>query len=307
MNRPAHSSDPSPSDWPAKRRVTLVGAVANLILAVGKIIAGVIGHSQALVADGIHSFSDLVSDLMVLVAAHWGSYGADENHPYGHARIETVGTAIVGILLLVVAAGFMIDSAGRLTEPERLLQPGWLALSAATVSVAIKEALYHYTQRVARATRSTLIAANAWHHRSDALSSVVVILGVLGAMMGLFWLDAVATIVVAMMVGWVGWKFMGASVAELVDTGLSPGRLNKIDRLILSANGVRGYRQLRTRRMGGQAYMDVQILLDPELTLAEADAIARGVQQLLISEVRDMADVVVGIRPYHPRGEPFDF
>ncbi|MFU8833323.1 MAG: cation diffusion facilitator family transporter [Wenzhouxiangella sp.] len=301
MSRPAPRDDSPPTDWPAKRRVTLVGATANLFLAIGKVIAGVLGHSQALVADGVHSLSDLISDVLVLAAAHWGSHGADENHPYGHARIETVGTAIVGILLLAVAAGFLVDSIGRLMSPERLLQPGWLALSAAVVSVATKEVLYHYTQRVARSTRSALIAANAWHHRTDALSSVVVILGVLGAMMGLFWLDAVAAIVVAMMVGWVGWKFMGASVAELVDTGLSPGRLKTIDRLILSVDGVHGYRQLRTRRMGGQAYMDVQILLDPDLTLAEADVIAMEVQQLLISEVRDMADVVVDIRPYHPR------
>jgi len=299
MNRPAQQVDIPPTDWPAKRRVTLVGAVANLFLAIGKVIAGVFGHSQALVADGVHSLSDLVSDLMVLIAAHWGSHGADENHPYGHARIETAGTAIVGMLLLLVAAGFMIDSVGRLMEPERLLQPGWLALSAAVFSVAIKEALFHYTRRVARSTRSALIAANAWHHRSDALSSVVVIIGVVGAIFGLFWLDAVAAIVVAVMVGWVGWQFLGASVAELVDTGLSPGRLEKIDRLILSIDGVRGYRQLRTRRMGGQAFMDVQILLDQELTLAEADAIAVKVQRLLIEEIREMTDVVVGIQPFN--------
>lgn len=291
-------SDTPPSDWPAKKRVTVVGAIANLLLAIGKIIAGVLGQSQALIADGFHSLSDLASDVLVLIAARWGSHGADENHPYGHARIETAATAIIGFLLLAVAAGFMIDSVGRLMEPERLLQPGWLALVAAVVSVGVKEWLYHYTVRVARKTGSPLIAANAWHHRTDALSSLVVIVGVAGAIFGLVWLDAVAAIVVAIMVGWVGWRFVASSVAELVDTGLSEQRLDDLDDLIRSVEGVRGYRQLRTRRMGGQAFMDVQILLDGELSLNEADQVAIRVQRVLIAEVPEMSDVVVSVRPW---------
>jgi cation diffusion facilitator family transporter len=267
------------------------------MLAIGKVLAGIVGQSQALIADGIHSLSDLVSDALVLVAARWGSHAADDNHPYGHARIETAATAIVGFLLLAVAAGFLFDSVSRLLSPERLLQPGWIALVAAVVSVVAKEVLFHYTRRVARRTNSPLIDANAWHHRSDALSSVVVIVGVSGAMFGVFWLDAVAAIVVAVMVGWVGWRFIGSSVAELVDTGLSARKLKKLDRLILSVEGVRGYRQLRTRRMGGQAFMDVQLLLDGQLSLIEADAIAVRVQRLLIEQVPEMSDVVVGVRP----------
>jgi cation diffusion facilitator family transporter len=298
MHDPLSDSDVPRSDWPAKKRVTVVGAIANLLLAIGKIIAGVLGQSQALLADGVHSLSDLASDVLVLIAARWGSHGADENHPYGHARIETAATAIIGFLLLAVAAGFMIDSVGRLMEPERLLQPGWLALIAAVISVGVKEWLYHFTVRVARRTRSSLIEANAWHHRSDALSSLVVIVGVAGAMFGLVWLDAAAAIVVAIMVGWVGWQFLGSSVAELVDTGLSEKRLDDLDELIRSVDGVRGYRQLRTRRMGGQAFMDVQILLDGDLSLNQADEIAVRVQQRLIAEVPEMTDVVVSVRPW---------
>jgi cation diffusion facilitator family transporter len=297
MTEASHQVAGLPADWPAKKRVTLVGGLVNLVLSIGKVMAGIVGQSQALVADGIHSLSDLISDGLVLMAARWGSHAADENHPYGHARIETVATAIVGFLLLAVAAGFLIDSVGRLLSPERLLQPGWIALVAAVVSVVVKEVLFHYTRAVARRTRSPLIDANAWHHRSDALSSVVVIVGVSGAMFGLFWLDAAAAIVVAVMVGWVGWRFIGSSVAELVDTGLSARKLAELDRLILSVEGVRGYRQLRTRRMGGQAFMDVQILLDCQLRLAEADAIAVRVQKLLIEQVPEMTDVMVGVRP----------
>lgn len=296
-----HSDDPDEAlraEWPVKRRVTLVGGIANLFLSIIKIMAGVWGQSQALIADGVHSLSDLVSDALVLFAARWGSHGADENHPYGHARIETAATAIIGFLLLAVAAGFMIDSVSRLLAPERLLQPGWLALAAAVLSVGVKEGLYHYTVQVARRTQSSLIAANAWHHRTDALSSIVVIVGVAGALFGLVWLDAVAAFVVSVMVGWVGWRFIGSSVAELVDTGLSNQRLDDLDQLIRSVDGVRGYRQLRSRRMGGQAFMDVQIMVDGELTLDDADLIATRVQRLLIAEVPEMSDVVVSVRPW---------
>lgn len=286
-----------PTDWPAKRRVTVIGGIVNLVLAVAKIVGGLLGHSQALVADGVHSFSDLVSDALVLIAARWGSHDADSNHPYGHARIETAATAMVGLLLLAVAAGFLFDSLNRLSEPERLLQPGWIALTLAVAAVLIKEALFRYTVRVGRETRSPLITANAWHHRSDALSSVVVVVGVAGALLGVIWLDAVAAAVVALMVAWVGWGFIRSSVTELVDTGLPNDRLDALDALINSVDGVRDYRDLRTRRMGGQAFMDVQILLDPDLTLREADRIAREVKSLLLEQVPEMADVVVGVRP----------
>jgi cation diffusion facilitator family transporter len=286
-----------PADWPAKRRVTLVGGTINLMLACAKVAGGLVGHSQALVADGVHSFSDLVSDLLVLVAARWGSMGADENHPYGHARIETAATAVIGLLLLAVAGGFLVDSVNRLLEPDRLLQPGWIALTLALVSVLVNEGLYHYTVKVGRETRSPLIVANAWHRRSDALSSVVVVVGVVGALLGVIWLDAVAAAVVALMVAWVGWEFIRSSVAELVDTGLPAERLAALDRLIRSVDGVSDYQDLRTRRMGGQAFMDVQIVLDPELTLREADRIALEVKSRLLEQVPEMADVVVGVRP----------
>ncbi len=294
MSNPSGSPD---KHWAAKRKVTLVGLVANLILSVGKVWAGIVGQSQALVADGFHSISDMASDVLVLVAARWGSISADHNHPYGHARIETAATAIIGFGLIAVAVGFALDSVFRLNDPDRLLIPGWLALGAAVGSVLVNEVLFQYTIRVGRSTGSGLIQANAWHHRSDALSSIVVIVGVIGAMVGLVWLDAVAAIVVALMVGWVGWQFIASSVAELVDTGLAQSRLDELDKLIRSVNGVEGYKRLRTRQMGGQAFMDVQILLDGRLSLAEADEIAVKVQRLLIEKVPEMSDVVVGIRP----------
>jgi len=283
--------------WPDKRRVTLVGAVWNLLLSIGKILAGIFGYSQALIVDGIHSLSDMVSDAVVLIAARWSAIEADHNHPYGHGRIETVATAIVGVLLLAVAIGFIVDAVLRLLEPDRLMRPGWLALWAAVASVGIKEALFWYTRRVARRSRSNLIMANAWHHRSDALSSMVVIAGVLGAMGGFLWLDAVAAILVAGTVAVMGGRFAFDSLVELVDTAVPPGEQKQLARIILSVEGVHAFRDLRTRLMGGQIVMDVCILLDPQLTLDEASRVAAMVRTRLLSESTEVFDAVVSVAP----------
>jgi len=285
------------STWRAKRRVTLIGVAVNLALAIGKIIGGILGHSQALIADGIHSFSDLASDVLVLVAARWGSLSADHNHPYGHARIETAATAVIGVMLMVVATGFAIDSIRRLIENGDLPVPGSLALIAAVMSVILNEGLFRYTLHVGRVTGSQLLQANAWHSRSDALSSLVVIVGVIGSMAGVVWLDLVAAVIVAFMVGKMGWSFIADSVAELVDTGLTEHRKAELNSLIRSVPGVRDHQQLRTRQMGGRILMDVEILLDPELSLARADAIARELEQRLRQEVNELEDVVVRMRP----------
>src|SRR5690625_4194707 len=165
-----------------KRRVTLVGAVGNVVLTIGKIGLGVLGQSQALVADGIHSLSDLVSDVVVLYAAHVGRLEADHNHPYGHKRFETVATVGIGLLLIIVAAGFIYDATQRVLNPATLFLPSWFVLPVAVASVLIKELMYHYTIRVGRKVRSKLIEANAWHHRSDRKSTLIVIVRVAGVL-----------------------------------------------------------------------------------------------------------------------------
>ncbi|RLK48708.1 cation diffusion facilitator family transporter [Alkalispirillum mobile] len=282
-------------DYQAKRRVTLVGSLVNVLLAIGKIIAGVIGHSQALIVDGVHSLSDLVSDALVLWAARVGSYGADLDHPYGHARIETAATVGVGALLLLVAGGFTYDAAIRMMNPEDLLTPGWIALAAAVFSVLAKEGLYHYTKRVARVVRSDLIHANAWHHRSDALSSVVVIIGVAGAMAGVPWLDALAALVVALMIGAVGWRLAWHSARELVDTGLDPDELAYIGRIIDSVDGVEGHDDLRTRRMGSDTLVDVHIRVAQDISVSEGHRISDAVLYRLCREVDHVAEVLVHV------------
>ena len=281
--------------WPEKRRVTIVGAVLNLVLSIGKVAGGIVGQSQALIADGIHSLSDLASDGLVLLAARFGSREADHNHPYGHERIETLATLGVGLVLLVIGAVFLFDSVTRLLEPSRQLDPGWLAFWVAMLSVFVKEGLYHYTSRVARRTDSALLVANAWHHRSDAFSSVVVIFGVAGAMIGIRWLDSVAAAVVGVMLGWVGWRLLGSAATELVDTGLSNRELQALSKTIDEVQGVATHDSLRSRRMGGRIFVDVRIHVDARLTVEEAETIGQRVSKRMIDQLPGQADVVISL------------
>lgn len=280
------------------RTVTLVGAVVNLVLAAAKIAFGYLGQSQALIADGVHSLSDLLSDALVLFAAKHAAQEADEEHPYGHGRFETVATVALGAILLLVAAGISWDAINRMLEPESLLRPGWVALAAAVLSIFAKEALYQYTMVVARRVRSDLLRANAWHHRSDAVSSVVVVIGVVGVMAGFPILDALAAIGVALMVGKIGWDLAHSGVTELVDTALEPEVVERLRGSILAVDGVGDLHLLKTRRMGAEALVDVHILLDnPRLSVSEGHQISETVRYRLIKEFEEVSEVMVHIDP----------
>ena len=279
------------------RRVTLVGAVVNIVLSVLKILAGWLGSSHALIADGIHSLSDLATDVVVLVAAKHGAKDADDEHPYGHGRIETLATVALGSVLILVAFGIGYDAIRRLFAPEQLLLPGMLALSAAVISVLVKEGLYHYTVIVARKLRSNLLRANAWHHRSDAVSSIVVVVGVIGSMAGLGYLDAVASVVVAVMVAKIGWDLSWQSAHELIDRGLEQDDVEVIRNKIMAVDGVRAMHDLRTRRMGGNAFVDVDVLVDPSITVSEGHRIGEEVLKRLNQNIDEVTDVTVHIDP----------
>ncbi|MFP4182387.1 MAG: cation diffusion facilitator family transporter [Thiohalospira sp.] len=293
----ADTATASDARYRASRRVTLLGAAGNVVLATGKIIVGVVAHSQALVADGVHSLSDLFSDALVLFGARQGNRAADTDHPYGHARFETAVTLALGGTLVAVAGGLAWDAITRLFRPEALFVPGQLALWAAAASVVIKEALYQYTAVVARRVRSPMLRANAWHHRSDAVSSLVVIVGVAGTMAGLEYLDAVAAVIVGVMVGKVGWDLLRGSMRELVDTGLADERLALIRRTIQGVDGVRDLHLLRTRRMGPDALVDVHVLVAPRISISEGHHIAEQVVARLKEEVDEVNDVLVHIDP----------
>lgn len=278
-------------------RVTLIGAVLDLVLGVAKILVGVISHSQALIADGVHSLSDLGTDFVVLYAAKHSHSEADEEHPYGHGRIETVATVILGTALIAVAIGIGYDSIQRLFHPDELAQPGLLALIVAGVSVVSKEAIYHYTMRVAKRVRSNMLKANAWHSRSDAISSVVVMIGVGGTMAGLHYLDAIAAVAVSLMIIKIGWDLAWHSLRELVDTGLEAERVEVIRQVIQSVDGVHELHMLRTRRMGADALADVHIIVDPKISVSEGHYISESVRTQLIKQVEEVNDVLVHIDP----------
>lgn len=281
----------------AMRNTSLVGALVNATLTFGKIIFGFIGHSHALLADGLHSLADLSTDLMVWFAAKYSNQPADQEHPYGHGRIETAFTVLLGVVLMVTAAGIMWDAGKRLLEPETLLIPTQIVLWVAALSIAANEWLYHYTMRAAKQTKSSLLAANAWHHRSDAISSIVVFIGVGGSLLGFPYLDAFAALAVAVMIVKIGWDQTWSAVRELIDTGLEPQKIKAIKRVIKQVEGVKSMHMLRSRRMAGTSLIDVHIEVDSHLSVSEGHHIGDYVRMRLMEEHESIGDVMIHIDP----------
>ncbi|MDT8281309.1 MAG: cation diffusion facilitator family transporter [Gammaproteobacteria bacterium] len=277
--------------------ITLWGVAVNLILSVIKIAGGVFGYSQALLADGLHSLSDLASDGMVLLAAKHAGEDADEDHPYGHARYETLATVALGMLLTGVAIGIGIDAINRLNIEHLPPTPHPYTLIIAAISIFSKEILYHATKRVAIQIRSQMLDANAWHHRSDAISSIIVFIGIGGTYYGYPLLDAVAALLVAFMIAKIGVDLVRQSIQELVDTALAPEIVNQIKNTILDIEDVRELHLLRSRRMGHNALVDVHIQVSPKLSVSEGHHISESVEKALITKFDEINDVTVHIDP----------
>jgi cation diffusion facilitator family transporter len=292
---PAAAAQAGLMRYRAGRRVTLVSVAANLHLTLAQIVIGTLGHSQALVADGFHTLSDLITDFMVLYALWHGRKVADEEHPYGHARIETAVTVILGAVLVVIGVGIAARAGWRLAIHDAFVMPAVVTLWVAVGTLTAKEALFRYTMRVANRYGSELLRANAWHHRSDALSSLIVVAGIGGTLLGFLYLDAVAAVIVALMVVKVGAGLAWRALKELIDTGLTREELKAIRRTILSVSGVKAVHGLRTRRFGGRALVDVHIIVDDRLSVSEGHQIGEAVRAKLMREVAPVADVMVHI------------
>jgi len=278
-------------------RITLWGIAVNLMLSVIKITGGIIGQSQALLADGIHSLSDLVSDAMVLLAVKHAGEDADEDHPYGHARYETLATVALGILLIGVAGGIAYDAILRLENPEDIAVPALFTMIIAAISILSNEGLYHATRAVAKKIRSPLLEANAWHHRSDAVSSIVVLIGIAATYIGYPLLDAIAAIIVALMIAKIGLDLSRQGLQELVDTALEPEMVEQIRQTILNIDDVRQLHLLRSRRMGHNALVDVHIQVSPKLSVSEGHHISESVEKALTDKFDEINDVTVHIDP----------
>lgn len=262
-------------------KVTLIGAALDTLLGITKIVVGWFSQSHALIADGIHSLSDLMTDALVIVATHYGRQAPDKEHPYGHARFETLGTLILSSILIAVAGAIAYDSLLRLLNAENLQIPAWPALVVAAISIVSKEWIFRYTLHIANKMKSDLLKANAWHSRSDALSSIVVFIGIGGSMLGIQWLDQIAAFIVGLMIAHIGWKLMSDSLKDLLDTALPEEETRSIIELASQIKEVKGVHSLRSRKIGAQVFLDIHLQVDPTISVSEGHQIGMKVITLL--------------------------
>ena len=288
-------TDTAQDQLAAKKKVTIIGGLVNLVLSALKIVFGWFGQSHALVADGIHSLSDLLTDVLVYVAAEQGAKEADEKHPYGHARFETLATVALGGVLVAVAGAIVWDAITGIFSDQALAKPSWIVLVIAGVSIICKEGLFRLTLDVANKTNSPLMKANAWHHRSDAVSSLVVLIGVAIEILGYHYFDAIAALIVGLMVAKIGLSLINEAGKELVDTAIEPELLEQVKKTILKVHGVRALHFLRTRQMAGQVLVDVHILVAPTISVSEGHLITEKVSQVLQGTFERVSEVMVHI------------
>lgn len=278
------------------KHITLIGGLVNALLALVKLIGGALFNSHALIADGVHSLSDLVTDVMVIFASKYGSQAADESHPYGHQRIETAATLLLALFLILAGAGIAWDTFDEMLR-HTYDTPTLLALPIALLSIIANEGLFHYTLHIGRHIESELIIANAWHHRSDAASSVVVLIGLMGSIAGFHYFDGIAAIIVSLMIIKMGFNYGWGSVKELVDTAVDSELLQQIQDVIQETHGVCHVHQLRSRMMGKDVLVDVHVQVEPTISVSEGHFIAQQVHQRLNSKFDAIKDVTVHIDP----------
>lgn len=285
------------------RRVTIVGAWLDAILSAVKVIVGLLVGSAALVADGIHSLSDLITDGFVLAAIHYGRQGPDKDHHYGHGRIETLTTLLLGSVLIFVAGGIAWSSIHRLLSGTQINAPGLMAIAITVLALVGKEWIFRYTMKVAKRVQSKLLEANAWHSRSDALSTAVVLVALIGAQFGLGWLDAVAAVIVGLLVGKVGWDLLWESARELVDTALPTDAQQQMHDVACTVPGVDSVHDLRTRQSAGWAMVDLHIVVGPKVSVSEAHEIGNEVSRRLRHQFPALTDVIFHIDPEDDAGQ----
>jgi cation diffusion facilitator family transporter len=285
-------------------RATWIGSIVNLFLAVFKTWVGFLSRSQALVADGVHSLSDLFSDVIVILGLRWGRKSEDEDHPFGHARIETISSMVVGVVLIAVGLGLAQSAVDALGSGERPA-PSLLAIWAAAASIVLKEGMYWYTVVVGRRLRSPALIGNAWHHRSDALSSVAVLAGVGAGYADPAWsrADAYAALLVTFFILRVGVNLTWAAFKELSDTAPAPAEVEAIAGKAREVEGVRQVHDIRARYSGPQIFVEVHIVVDPELTVRQGHEIARAVKWRLLDDQSDVTRVIVHVDPDTKPGE----
>ncbi|MEN6577071.1 MAG: cation diffusion facilitator family transporter [Phycisphaerales bacterium] len=281
------------------RSVTYLGAVINIVLAAIKLIIGLAVSSLAMIADAIHSLSDLATDVAVIVGSYWGAKKPDLSHPYGHGRIETFCAIFVAIVLVAVG-GFMMYEATLSIARNETTAAHWGILAGALLSIVAKEWLYWVTQKVARRLHSPAVYANAWHHRSDAFSSVAVLIGYVAMVVGFDHGDQVAAIVVGVMIVFVGVKVVADSLVELTEGSVDPETVEHVKSVINADPAIRQWHRLRTRTVGREVFLDVHILVDPELNIAAAHDVSERLEEALDRQISRPVNITVHIEPDLP-------
>lgn len=279
------------------QRATWVSVAVNLLMTIAQVIVGWLANSQSLVAHGLHSFSDLLSDFLVIYATRQSAHPADAAHPYGHARVETAATLILGASLALIGGGILWESGMRLQHVELLPAVEWLAFWVAVATVVAKEGLYRYLIRVAERLRSQLLIGNALHTRADAASALVVVVGIGGALLGWGFLDLLAAALMGFMILRMGAGLAWGALKELIDTGLDASRVEAISKTLLATPGVCGLHELRTRRMAHQALVDAHVQVAARISVSEGHRIAESARDRVLREHPDVLDVLVHIDP----------
>ena len=291
------------------RNVTLTGSVVNLLLTVGKIVAGIVGKSSAMIADGVHSLSDLVTDIIVLIFIRISGKERDENHQYGHGKYETFATMLISFALMIVGAGILWTGGRKVLDSINgivIEQPGYIALYAALISIIAKEVLYRYTKVVGVKVNSQAVVANAWHHRSDAFSSIGTALGISGAIfLGEKWriLDPIAGIIVSFFILKVAWDIANPSIKELLESALPEETEKDILEIIKNTSGVRGFHNLKTRKIGAISAIEVHIKVDKDLTVESSHQIATRIEESLRDKLGDQSHVGIHIEPFYEKND----
>ena len=281
------------------RQVTYLGIVVNVILSVLKIFVGLAAGSMALFADGIHSISDMATDVVVLLGVYFGSRKPDIEHPYGHGKIEVFSAMSIAFVLVIVGM-WMIYKAAMAIAVSDVSKPGIVVVVVALISIITKEVLYQVTKKVAVALHSPALYANAWHHRSDALSSVVVVIGLVSMMLGFVYGDRIAAMLVGLMIILVGVRVIVDNLHELVDVAVDENTVSQIKQIISSKDQIRQWHKLRTRTVGREVFLDLHILVDPELSVSAGHAIAESLEESLHKQIIRPVNITVHIEPDMP-------
>ncbi len=286
------------------RKVTLIGSVINLVLLIFKFVAGIVGHSAAMIADAVHSLSDFITDIIVLVFVHISGKPEDESHAYGHGKFETMATLIIGVILLAVGVGIFVNGASSIIDSFKgniPPSPGKAALIAAAISIVSKELLYRYTVRVGQRLNSQAVVANAWHHRSDAYSSIGTLLGIGGAIfLGEGWqvLDPLAAVVVSLFIVRVAFQLVKPCVDDLLEKSLPAETEQRIKDIILSFPEIGSPHHLRTRRIGNNIAIEVHIRMDGNLSLNEAHRLTTNVEKRLKEKFGEGTHIGIHMEPH---------